>query len=367
MEIWNNRRKEIPVKLIHCADLHLDSRMETHMSTEQATKRRNEILNTFARIADYAKENGVAAVLIAGDLFDRGTGTDKARSIVFDTIASHPEILFYYLSGNHDGAGTENLSDLPQNLFLFGADWKTYRLGNLTVSGSERPDPATLTLRPEDLNIVLLHGQVSDTLTASGENIPLRAYRKKSVDYLALGHLHAYATYPLDERGIACYAGCPEGRGFDECGKKGFVLLETLPDRKIRAEFLPFAARTLHEIPVDLTGISTQNALRERVDSALAGIPSKDMVKVVLQGKLPSGLPLNFSLLDGFYESRFFFVKITDKTRLLIRPEDFDHDISLKGEFVRKTRERQDLSEEEKDRVLACGLQVLCGEEPTLL
>ena len=355
------------MKLIHCADLHLDSRMETHMSPEQATKRRNEILGTFSRIADYAKENGVAAILIAGDLFDRGTGTDKARRIVLDTIASHSEILFYYLSGNHDGNGIDTLSELPKNLCLFGTDWKTYRLGNLTLTGSERPDPATLTLRSEDLNIVLLHGQVSDTLTATGDIIPLRAYRKKSIDYLALGHLHSHAVYKLDERGIACYAGCPEGRGFDECGKKGFVLLETLPDRKIRAQFVPFAQRTLHEISVDLTGVSSQNTLRERVDSALVGIPPKDMVKVVLQGKLPSGVPLNFALLDEPLGSRFFFVKITDKTRLLIRPEDFDHDVSLKGEFVRKTRERLDLSEEEKDRVLACGLQVLCGEEPTLL
>ena len=355
------------MKLIHCADLHLDSRMETHMSPEQATKRRSEILGTFARIADYAKENGVAAILIAGDLFDRGTGTDKARRIVLDTISAHSEILFYYLSGNHDETGFETLPELPQNLFLFGNDWKTYRLGNLTLTGSERPDPTTLTLRPDDLNIVLLHGQVSDTLTAAGENIPLRAYRKKYIDYLALGHLHSHSVCQIDERGVACYSGCPEGRGFDECGKKGFVLLETLPEKKIRAQFLPFAERTLHEIPVNLTGISTQSALRERVDAALSGIPPKDMVKVVLQGKLPSDVPLNYSLLEEPLGNRFFFVKVTDKTRLLIRPEEFDHDISLKGEFVRKTRERRDLSEEEKDRVLACGLQALCGEEPTLL
>ncbi len=355
------------MKLIHCADLHLDSRMETHMSAEKATRRRSEILGAFARIADYAKENGVAAILIAGDLFDRGTGTVKTRRFVLNTIAAHPEILFYYLSGNHDESGFEPSDDLPENLFLFGSDWKTYRLGDLTLTGCERPDPMTLSLRPEDLNIVLLHGQIVDALTASGENIPLRAYRKKHIDYLALGHLHSYSSYPLDERGIACYAGCPEGRGFDECGETGFVLLETTPDRKIRSRFIPFADRSLHEISVDLTGIATQNALEERVDSALVGIPSKDMVKVVLEGKLPTDVPLDLNQLEEQLEQSFFFVKISNKIRLLIRPEDYAHDISLKGEFVRMTYAREDLSEEEKDRVLACGLQVLCGEEPTLL
>ena len=354
------------MKLIHCADLHLDSRMETHMSSEQAKRRRGEILQTFTRIADYAKENDVAAVLIAGDLFDSGVGSGKARRIVLDTIAAHPETLFYYLSGNHDETGFADGFELPSNLRLFTNEWKTYRMGNVTVTGSERPDPATLSLLPEDLNIVLLHGQIVDASTAAGENIPLRAYRRKNVDYLALGHLHSHSVYKLDERGIACYAGCPEGRGFDECGEKGFVLLETTPDRKIRAKFLPFAQRTLHEIRIDLTGISTQIDLREHVHAEIGRIPPRDMVKVVLCGKLPADGSLEFSLLEKPLADRFFFVKIVNQTRHLIHPDDYAHDISLKGEFVRLTCARTDLSEEEKDRVLACGLQALCGEEPTL-
>ena len=37
------------MKLIHCADIHLDSRMQTHMPERQASARNAEITKTFLR------------------------------------------------------------------------------------------------------------------------------------------------------------------------------------------------------------------------------------------------------------------------------------------------------------------------------
>lgn len=53
------------MKIIHCADVHLDSRMLRHLSKEQAKERRNEILNTFGQMVTYAAKNDVAAIIIA--------------------------------------------------------------------------------------------------------------------------------------------------------------------------------------------------------------------------------------------------------------------------------------------------------------
>lgn len=41
-------------KIIHCADLHLDSPMETHMTEEQASTRNTEIIHSFLRLTEYA-------------------------------------------------------------------------------------------------------------------------------------------------------------------------------------------------------------------------------------------------------------------------------------------------------------------------
>lgn len=59
------------MKLIHCADLHLDSSMTTHLTKEKAKERKAELLASFNRMMEYADRENVSAVLIAGDLFDR--------------------------------------------------------------------------------------------------------------------------------------------------------------------------------------------------------------------------------------------------------------------------------------------------------
>ncbi|MEE1050917.1 MAG: metallophosphoesterase, partial [Lachnospiraceae bacterium] len=59
------------LKIIHCADLHLDSGMETRLSPDQAALRRSELLASFLRLVEYAAEEQVAAILLCGDLFDR--------------------------------------------------------------------------------------------------------------------------------------------------------------------------------------------------------------------------------------------------------------------------------------------------------
>ena len=52
------------MKLIHCADIHLDSPMQTHMTARQAATRSAEVLRSFVRMTQYARENGVRAVII---------------------------------------------------------------------------------------------------------------------------------------------------------------------------------------------------------------------------------------------------------------------------------------------------------------
>ena len=58
------------MKIIHCADIHADSKMGTHFTREMANKRREEIVDAFGRMVDFALKNKVRAIIIAGDLFD---------------------------------------------------------------------------------------------------------------------------------------------------------------------------------------------------------------------------------------------------------------------------------------------------------
>ena len=348
------------MKLIHCADLHLDSPMEANLPPERARERKAEILSTFAKLVRLAHEGGVSAILIAGDLFDSTHVTKKTERYVLDLIASHPDLYFFYLAGNHDRGNTlRTLADKPDNLCLFEDGWRSYRFGEVTITGSERPDPNTLELDPNVCNIVLMHGQEG---SGRGDDIiRFSRLKGKNIDYLALGHLHEYRTAEIDPRCTACYSGCLEGRGFDECGQKGYVLLE-ISGGKVSHRFVPIAKRTLHTVTCDVTGYTSQLDLENRLLDATRAIPSSDLVKAVLVGKVSGEAQKDLTHLSGVLSERFYFAKLRDESRLLINPEDYRHDVSLKGEFVRRVM-ASSLPEAEKERVIACGFRALCGEE----
>ena len=158
------------MKIIHCSDLHIDSKMETNLDEKKAKERRNEILLTYQRMVKYATENNVKVILIAGDMFDKKNVTLKAKNIVLDSINSNPQIDFIYLKGNHDEASfISDLEIIPSNLKLFATDeWITYKYGDVTISGIEFGEQLgtvktknSLILNKNDINIVVLHGQIA--------------------------------------------------------------------------------------------------------------------------------------------------------------------------------------------------------------
>ena len=351
------------MKLIHCADIHLDSPMETNLSADKARERKLEIRSTFSRMVRTAADEGVEAILIAGDLFDGARVTKSTENYVLDLIASYPMIDFYYLSGNHDkGSALANSVQLPANLHTFGRVWSTYRRGNVAITGASVADADTLSLNPDDVNILLLHGQERRSAGVVGEDIiHLGRFKNKGVDYAALGHIHEYRPLRLDTRGVACYSGCLEGRGFDECGIKGYVMLN-IEGGHVSHRFVPFATRTLHTAECDITDFSSGLDLEERMLASVKDIPQKDMVKVILKGNVSAEAMVDTAHLRGVLSERFYFAKIKDETHLSINAEDYAHDISLKGEFVRHVM-ASSLPESEKERVIACGFRALSGEE----
>lgn len=348
------------MKLVHCADVHLDSPLESVFPPDAARDYRRAVRSNFASLVAFADENGADALLIAGDLFDSGNTSEKTVRYVLELFRAHPDLSVFYLAGNHDGGGLSGRDDLPPNLHTFGQDWTYYRLGNLTLAGGTAPDPDALELPRDSINIVLLHGQV--TGSSAGEyGISFRRLKDKNIDYLALGHIHEYREAQLDDRGVACYPGCLMGRGFDECGKKGYILLETVNSR-LTHRFVPYAPRTFHAVSLDVSDCPSALALERAAQEKTADIPQTDFCRLALVGAVPpDGIP-DTAGLEAALSGRFALLRIRNETTLAIRPEDYTHDISLKGEFIRQVL-ASDLEESEKERVIACGLRVLRGEE----
>lgn len=366
------------IKLIHCADVHLDSALRTHLTEEKARERNNEILETFASMVRYAAEQQIQHILIAGDLFDKKTISAKARNFVYGQIRDHGDITFYYLKGNHDSDGfLEKIGEIPSNLVTFEDRWTTHILaenGNrLTLTAAELCHDTlhdmyhTLFLENGDFNIVMLHGQ--DAVYRSrdkAEVISLAELKNKNIDYLALGHVHGYKCEALDSRGRYCYPGCLEGRGFDECGQHGFVVLEVdLKEHTSEMTFVPIARRNTYEVKVDVSGCDTTAEALDRVERQLSTgeCREKDLVKIVLTGEVSFECELDVELIRKHYEDLFYFVKVADATGLKIDYSRYQYDKSLKGEFIRHVMLQETMSQEEKAIVIRYGIQALGGEE----
>ncbi len=357
------------MKIIHTGDVHIGSAFK-NLPTEQARLRGNELLEDFRNACFYARENGVAAVLIAGDLFDSNFVPKSLRRETLTAIQQAAPVCFFYVSGNHDGK-MEFDEDKPDNLYLFSdsCGWKSYDLGEgIQLTGMDTRHFSfsafsALALPKDKFHIALLHGDIYAD-TNSPERIPLSALTEKNIDYLALGHIHkpTLQSERLDGRGKYRYCGCFEGRGFDELGNRGVFLLDVQNGIIKEEKFLSFAKRQVTEVRVDVSACNSYFDVETLTLEALKNKRSSDLVKLVLYGRHKAELCKDPSLLARKLSERFFYVKVEDESQIFIDANAYKNDLTERGEFVREVG-RYAFTEEERAEILEVGLKALNGEE----
>ncbi|MBQ2894840.1 MAG: metallophosphoesterase, partial [Clostridia bacterium] len=98
------------MKLIHTADIHLDSPL-TQVNNRQ--KRRLELLGALSNLSEYANNNGVSAIIVAGDLFDDQFATNNTIQGVADIVANS-NATWFVLRGNHGQGANDPYQKLQQ-------------------------------------------------------------------------------------------------------------------------------------------------------------------------------------------------------------------------------------------------------------
>ena len=351
------------MKIIHSADLHLGSRLTSLPVGEIRDTRKNELLKSFNRLIDYAKNNGVKVIIFSGDVFDSDRPAKKDKTFFYNAIKANPDITFLYLRGNHDIE--ESLEEHFDNLLLFNDSWTSYQIDGVTFTGIELSVNnstslySSLSLDTNALNIVMMHGDIN---TKGKEYIDIKKLANKNIDYLALGHIHMYGENKLDSRGIAIYPGCLDGRGFDELGVKGFVLLD-IDDHKIIHTFVPFSSRLIVEKNIDISSANNLYEAKTIVQSELDGSGLSSLVKVVLTGKVSFDISGIEDDIASFLGDKFFYLKVVSELKPIVKVDDYQNDLSLKGEFVRTISSNTEYSEGEKEELLSLGIKLLNGED----
>ncbi len=337
------------IELLHCADGHLGA--DNAYLGERAVTRRTEVLRTFERILELCRTRQIPLLLIAGDLFDREEPARELRQAVLEGFASLPQTHIFLAAGNHDpvSAVSPYRGVLPEQVHVFGRDVSYVELQDLPVrvygaSFDHAYCDATqlpVAVPDERLNLLVLHGDVGGSSRYRPLSIPDLA--RTGMDYVALGHVHAFSGIQLAGNVPYAYAGCFEGQGFDETGEKG-VLLGSVQKGRADLEFYPTAGRNHTVLRVDLTGTGSNDEAGSRLLSALQKAGGKDwprhLYKVIAHGA-PS-VPIDLDLISARLGESVYFLKIRDELFPALDLKQLESEISLRGFFVKNLRQRME-------------------------
>jgi exonuclease SbcD len=259
------------VRVLHAADLHIDSPMRGLVAYPGAPVDaiRASTRTAFRSLVGEAIERKVELVVIAGDLYDGSWRDYNTGLFVIDQLAQlHDEgIQVALVLGNHDAESqlTKRLKFPPNTKLLSSNNPESHVYDEMDVavhgqSYATRSVTADLALAypqadPGLLNIGLLH-TCFDGRLGHDPYAPcsLDDLRSKGYDYWALGHVHAYTVVCEDP--FVVFPGNLQGRHARETGPKGACLV-TFRDHDPTIERLTLDHVRWERCRVDVTGMHT--------------------------------------------------------------------------------------------------------------
>ncbi len=370
------------VKIIHTADLHLDSPFSL-FDIQKAQVRRNELRGAFSSLILYAKTEKADIMILSGDLFDSGFVTKETVSLMVSQFASLPECRFVITPGNHDPADKRSpylKTEFPSNVYIFESETVSrfsfpelgvdvYGYAFTSSSMTENPLKTPFLLDRDRINILAAHADVggtSDSCPLTKEDLARHGF-----DYIALGHIHKGTDIQTIGDTYYAYSGCLEGRSFDECGIKGVIIGEFEKKHgRLQASFgkRRLCKRHYEKMSLDISGIETAEDLKKRISSSLAkeNYGMDVLLRLRLTGRVsPELLPA----IKGLHAENtgLFYLEVENATAPLLNTEALKNDISIRGALYRELLPMLE-SENEEEREIASealrlGLAALDGED----
>lgn len=326
------------IRILHAADLHLDSPFAT-LEPAQAAQRREEQRELLRRLALECNLRNCDLLLLAGDLFDSDRIYRETAEMLPETFAQIRAKVFI-APGNHDPWSPRSpyaLLSWPENVHIFHTrSIEAVRLEApaVTVYGAAFTDARETGLldgftaeadgRPA---VMVLHGTLNDPSSVYNP-ISEQAVTASGLDYLALGHIHAASRCVLG-RTTVVNPGCAMGRGFDELGQKGACYVE-LDEDGCRVSSIELGSRAYKTLRVQVSGDPLA-----AVNAALPADTERDLYRIILTGSCQTP---DLDALRAALEPRFYALELADETQ---PPQPLWKDLeedSLKGEFLRQLK-----------------------------
>ena len=358
------------MRLLHFADLHLDSHFQW-AGPKVGRARRLALRQVLGNICELARQESVDAVLCGGDLYEDARFTPDTVKFVADALGQldFPVLL---APGNHDWLGPTSLyatASWAPNVHVFDStSLEPLELTDgFTVWGAAHRAPAStdgflehFTVDRDGLNIALFHGSEQGAMqwqeTGKVPHAPFREHQIQAsgLNHAFVGHFHAprhadWYTYP----------GNPDPLAFGEEGRRGTVIADFDDKGLLTRTTHAVAVTRLTDVDVTLSDIDHSGQITDQVRTAVESLTG--IVRLTLNGEIGEDVDIRLEDLKPLGGHLEEFLPRIGSLSVAYDIDDLVHEQTVRGEFVRAVREDPNLNDEERRRVIVTGLRALSG------
>ena len=368
------------IRFVHAADLHLDSPfagMKALAPDNVKSALHEATFTAYENIIDLCIDEGVDALLVAGDVYDSADRSLRAQLKFVEGLRRLDEagIRSFVCHGNHDPLdGWEARLDYPRSCTQFREEFKAVpvfkddpqRAVVHGISYKTRDVTENLTRRLgvvvfESFSIGLMHANVGNNKDhANYAPCSLEDLENTGIDYWALGHVHTRQVLS-DRSPTVVYPGNSQGRHPNETGARGVYLVEVDDDGTVNLDFRAVDTVRWERPAIDISHVETEqeliDGLHQGMEAALEGSTGRSVVvRISLSGRGPlhgSLLQPNFvegvlDTLNGEWANRSPFAwceRIEDETA-----PPFNRTERLQGsDFLAEVLKTADRAKEDPD------------------
>ncbi len=343
------------LKILHAADLHLDSAFSGR-SQAATTRLRAALRAVPEKIAEICRREGCDLLFLAGDVFDTSASVETLQTL--KRVLAEIQIPVIITPGNHDFCTPTSpwLTEAwPENVHIFtrpavesiaipALDCRIYGAGFAAM------DCAALLegfqkQGDEKYHIAILHG---DPMQQNSPYNPITQAQvaASGLHYLALGHVHKSDSFRAGQT-LCAWPGCSMGRGFDELGEKGVLLVTIEDDADTR--FIALDTPRFYELETEV--VTTAQAA---IAACLPAVGNEDFYRITLTGECEA--PDLAALASQF--AQFPNLQLRDKTQPPVDLWSCVGSDSLEGVYFGMLKEAMDSQGEESQRIALLAAKI---------
>ncbi len=318
------------MKLILSSNVRLGADCAENISVEASHKWQNSRVEKLSELIDKTVQKNASYIILVGYLFGQERVSETVIDGLFRAIHEDDHIQVVAVLYENEYVRISYRNDIPGNFHPVCLNLQaSYKDENLAIDVKE-------------MGVDIKCGD-SDSYSIS--------INEKQCMISVLGNSHLIPSF--------------EPIGFEDFGGTigGYAILEW--DGKEHIRYMPVEDQKygFESIEIKIRPEDSPKEIMNKINKQIANYDINTFLRVTLVGRSMFGVSIDGDALSSELQRRIFYVEVFDNTIMDIDEETFENDISLRSEFVKLALQDDSVSESERNRIISCGWNALCGKE----